>query len=552
MSPRVQIAFQGGGARFVEMLPIAHALLDAHNDEHITITRVAGSSAGAICAALLACKSNFEAARRFVIDEGRQQLPHLLRWSSKVPGKRLRFALALRMAQKSVSVLKNEVLVEFLRSLLAASGATQQLIEHTDTSSRGIKLAITGSDLSLARGAIFTNGNLLDAIVHSSAIPVALRSWKDVRTSPYVDGGVCENLPTEYLLKFEDEDGSVFAASLQEEGQSYIPTSLLDYGLKLMSASMNHNVMRAKELIGQSHVFEAPTQLNTFDFAGAIDKLADDETYEACYDNAWHQILRYSQLHKTVGGVSPFYLSGRVSAPKVMRSIFRVFESSLKTVDWSYKKAAFLVRADCLRPPLHQRVPLPDQVIRIARIQAKESGLVCFNSSAAMTPEGSIMPTAWTCFNETQQKELLVQAVPAENVASKTRGKLREVLLFFENPRANILAGDEITVSSYYMVGPNMLNLKKGSDYISVSNPHPIPVELADVILAYPVDFGPVAAAIDTSLRHRVGAPISEKELKTEYGGNFNNDIKLLGIRTQNLAPGEPFRVIFTKVPQNS
>src|SRR6266851_1849087 len=82
MAPSIQVAFQGGGARFVEMLPIAHALADAHRDGYVRITRVAGCSAGSVCAALIAYRANFKDAKDFIIRDGPLRAREMRRFST--------------------------------------------------------------------------------------------------------------------------------------------------------------------------------------------------------------------------------------------------------------------------------------------------------------------------------------------------------------------------------------------------------------------------------------------------------------------------------------
>jgi predicted acylesterase/phospholipase RssA len=62
MSPmNLQIAFQGGGARLALLIPVIEALQQLEKDKEINVTRIAGTSAGAIAAALLAGNGNIPA-----------------------------------------------------------------------------------------------------------------------------------------------------------------------------------------------------------------------------------------------------------------------------------------------------------------------------------------------------------------------------------------------------------------------------------------------------------------------------------------------------------
>ena len=182
--------------------------------------------------------------------------------------------------------------------------------------------------------------------MHSGAIPFAFRTYSDVVTSPYVDGGLCENLPVEQLLAREDFDGPVFCVSIgDEEPQPYVPAGAKDYCLQLISASMNHNVDRSKRLVGLSNQIEEKSGIDTFAFEAAIAKLDDDDWYNAAFDRTMNRIHKIAQLYEMVGVAAPSKLSGRLSASKIMHSLFKVFETSLGMVEWEYIKSGFVVRA---------------------------------------------------------------------------------------------------------------------------------------------------------------------------------------------------------------
>ena len=153
----------------------------------------------------------------------------------------------------------------------------------------------------------------------------------------------------------------------------------MDYCMQLLSASINHNVERSKRMAGYSNVIEVKTTLSTFDFKGALKKLSDEHSYKEQYDLAFRRMVHYSQLYQNIPALNTFSLSGRVSAPKIMRSLTNVFETSLATKWWFYKKGAALVRADSLSRNM-DGVKLADRVTKIAMIQANADNLVCFLS----------------------------------------------------------------------------------------------------------------------------------------------------------------------------
>ncbi|CAN7635669.1 patatin-like phospholipase family protein [Bradyrhizobium sp. LjRoot220] len=543
--PSIQVAFQGGGARFVEMLPIAHALAKAHDDGIINITRVAGSSAGSICAALIACHADFDVTRDFIRREGAGRAKSMRRWCSSFGAEspnanRLRAMVAIWMAYRGKALLHPKVLVTFLNELfIKAAPASSRQIE-TINAAGGIQLLVTGSDLSLSRGVIFESGNLIERIMHSAAIPFAFRTFLDVVTSPYVDGGLCENLPVEQLLAQEDFDGPVFCVSIgDEEPQPYVPTGAKDYCLQLISASMNHNVDRSRRLVGLSNQIEEKSGIDTFAFEAAIGKLDDEDWYAAAFDRTMDKIHKIAQLYEMVGVAAPSKLSGRLSASKMMHSLFKVFETALGTSEWEYIKSGFVVRAECLHRLRPSQIRSADYVVRIATIRARGDNLVCFNSSAHLNDQSSIIPTAWTCFNETQSRDLRVQAIPVKNPADPSGGSIG-VLIFFENPLSSVAKGDILTIKSHFLLENAMGGLNtNGGDYISVSNPHSIPVATVETVLVYPASFGTISATADG-----IFAPISAAEVQAQYLVNLPN-YHAVGVSAQRLAPGSVFRANF-------
>ena len=68
--PDIQIAFQGGGAKFITMLPVAAAFQACERAGVINIKSLAGTSAGAICAALIAAECDFDQLRTYLISAG--------------------------------------------------------------------------------------------------------------------------------------------------------------------------------------------------------------------------------------------------------------------------------------------------------------------------------------------------------------------------------------------------------------------------------------------------------------------------------------------------
>ena len=78
VTPTIQVAFQGGGARLLAMLPIAHAISDVNKAGRVSVVGLSGTSAGAACAALVAAGADFHLLRKDIIKQGPSLLASLV------------------------------------------------------------------------------------------------------------------------------------------------------------------------------------------------------------------------------------------------------------------------------------------------------------------------------------------------------------------------------------------------------------------------------------------------------------------------------------------
>jgi len=108
---------------------------------------------------------------------------------------------------------------------------------------------------------------LLEALMSSTAIPFVFRVWDtrknateaqeaiDKKEPLLVDGGICENLPIEVLLKREYDLGPVVAITFSTE-KYYRPTSLLGFAKAVLDTAIDNSVHRARSLLPASAIFE--------------------------------------------------------------------------------------------------------------------------------------------------------------------------------------------------------------------------------------------------------------------------------------------------------
>ena len=196
MSIKIGIALGGGGAR-----GLAHAgILKVLEQEGIRIHSVSGASVGSIVGAMYAQNPDADAMiERFkaTLDEGfyRQLgLKHLRPNSAQEESfllqasRNIKRRIVINLAQSRTALLK-----EFRLSKVLS-----RLIDEGDIKDTKIPLAIVATSLHTGEDIVFRNGDILNAIAASSAIPGFLPPIpynEDLLT----DGGVSSPVPVHLL-----------------------------------------------------------------------------------------------------------------------------------------------------------------------------------------------------------------------------------------------------------------------------------------------------------------------------------------------------------------
>jgi hypothetical protein len=115
---------------------------------------------------------------------------------------------------------------------------------------------------------------IVSALLDSCAIPYCFRIWQ-AAGPVIVDGGLCENLPSDELLEHEKTDGPVLAVSFKSSWPG-TQRNLEEFSLALLDTAISNSVTRAKTRLGLDRVCEIQTSLTTFAFAEAA-ALSEEE-----------------------------------------------------------------------------------------------------------------------------------------------------------------------------------------------------------------------------------------------------------------------------------
>jgi predicted acylesterase/phospholipase RssA len=199
MPARVQFAFQGGGARLALLLPVVQAVRECESEGTIEVTRVAGTSAGAIAAALVAGKADMKALvselRRLARDE-----PKKLRKAFPTVGRGIlaKFQIFQRVILRNKPFSSEKNFAEFLETCLKTAG----IKPGTPISEMNPPCTIICTDMTTKEHVnVSPNTSLLQLLLDSTALPFIFRN-----NGSKLDGGLIDNLPIDHLAAGLEND----------------------------------------------------------------------------------------------------------------------------------------------------------------------------------------------------------------------------------------------------------------------------------------------------------------------------------------------------------
>lgn len=257
----LQIVFQGGGAKLCALMAVCDVLKEYADEKRskerlprIKLTRIGGTSAGAIAAVMLASNRS--------IDEYIRRLKEI--------------------APKHIQAMKAFKITGYCRVAFGKPFVGSFRLEDVFS-----ELFCTGKeapkelkDLPVDVEIYATDMYKLSASPthHAESIPIALANSCRI---PYffsgyasntllVDGGLALNLPVDRFKANESTLGSVLGISFGSSfGQSSFK-GVRDYTEQLFNAAIQSNVERSIGILGRNNVFFTTTDMNTLDFEVAL------------------------------------------------------------------------------------------------------------------------------------------------------------------------------------------------------------------------------------------------------------------------------------------
>jgi predicted acylesterase/phospholipase RssA len=300
MQTRIQVAFQGGGAKLFALLAAAEACEEAAGQGHLEVTRIAGTSAGAIVGGLWAAGCKLQDLRVYF---GRLSLEDLLPQPKKLkspwarlwrhaaadfarrqvpssgPGTINTFKILLDCLKHSEPLVPEAKLRDILQGALSHCAKIKNPAQFKISECKRPFYAVA-TKLHTREKAIqgpADSTSLIDALINSAALPFIFRGPTQA-SSTLFDGGLYENLPSSALLSTAPGDlerfGRILAFGFEPADANNIETPL-DLLLAIVDTLIESNVDSSKASPEVFIVKLPDCGVRTLDFAKSQRYLGD-------------------------------------------------------------------------------------------------------------------------------------------------------------------------------------------------------------------------------------------------------------------------------------
>jgi NTE family protein len=344
----LQFAFQGGGAKIVALLAVAEVIQEFEHSKKIVVKRVAGTSAGAVVAALIAAGIRADV----VMAELRGGAGRALIQEFDIPSK----------PEALFKLFRNKAIWNTapLRDWLKKTFEDAKVVKVSDASKR-VPLTITKTDLG-SRGCVPAQEieMIADALIDSCALPYLFRIWNPEKTATFVDGGISNNLPANYLSGPDTEHGELVVLSFAEAVTDR-PDDFESFSLALLDSAISSHMGAVKEA-HRNNLMEISTKIGTFDFAEAL-----SDNFKAIYDNIkeWARKELQAKIDRIaeaslIAEKDP-WSETNPTAVALLQSVGKAYTESLATSLLRYDSCRLVVYSNAGRPQNDPYRSTPDR-----------------------------------------------------------------------------------------------------------------------------------------------------------------------------------------------
>lgn len=450
---KIQIAFQGGGAKIVSLLAAAEVIQNLHRDGKIQVTRVAGTSAGAIVACLLASGKPLGQVKAELQRISKEK------WKELLP--------AVSKKRMVWNLLRDEPFwsVQPLRDFLATFFEEKRTLGDLKKAS-GMDLFIIAADVTNSKKWVYSKNDdpIVNSLMDSCALPFVLRTAKNSGGQVLVDGGICENLPSEELEAGAQEFGQVVAVSFDNPSPGVPPENVFKFGLSLLETSINNSTQRTRRRLGDHAVFGIDTKIGTFDFDKALTSGLD-----AAYENVKYKAEKFFEDILAVSQGKDLLLGDpwQHGDPEIMAKLSTIYNAQHEPIKLEYLRSVIMVQANCLLDRGDPRHSQPDLVKHSLTFRPAGAPVHCHKLALSSGSGKFLGRASWSVQDKNgEERETVMLPIVDPQKPSK-----RELLLFFDPVIREDAPAAPFTVTFQDLVLNSMgpLNEKEGRDSLSLT-----------------------------------------------------------------------------------
>jgi predicted acylesterase/phospholipase RssA len=422
---KIQLAIQGGGAKIYALVAALEVIEKLEADGKVQITRIAGTSAGAIAGAMYAAGIAMKVVKaelgKLTGDELKKRFPR--------PSK----MAAMGKVLWGTPFWETAHLQKLLSDLLKNDAGQLHTLKDI-AKVRNIDLLIMAASLTDSGKVVYkqdsAEGSAITAILNSCALPYCFRVWNNSDNPVIVDGGICENLPSEELELYPEDDGAIVAISFAKTGRKSLK-NWYEFSIALLDTAITNSQERAKARLGENNVLSIQTDISTFEFERAS-TVGLTDTY---YTNIKYQTKDFfnnfiaSKQHakNTIAG-DPWATQNIAT----MQQVGKIYDAQFKRNKWAYERCALTVLARDLLNEGEDGYGQPSLVHYCATFTAADQPIHCrrINVSKARHDSG-LERTSWSVTRRDSAESIISYALP---MISHQDGGLpgRELLVFFD------------------------------------------------------------------------------------------------------------------------
>jgi predicted acylesterase/phospholipase RssA len=514
----LQLAIQGGGAKIVTLVAAMEALEGLQ--DKVRVTRIAGTSAGAIVGCLFAAGISMKEVKQELHgDLGRA----ITRGFS--PPRKIKGAMKIAMGHPLWDIGPFERWLRrkfedkekrYLRDLLP------------------IDVLVVSADLGNSERREYpSDHNIVDALMDSCGIPYFFKTWNKGGAPVYVDGGICENLPiAELQRRAKSGDGPIVALTFEDMSPGH-PRTLKEFTSAIIDTAINNSIKRAKSTLNPNFVHKIRTTIKTFDFRVALTE-GLKEPYELVRERAdrWFRdfVTQQESGGETVSG-DP-WLDPNPTASKIMGNLGEVYKAQHLQRKFEYLECNFEVTTHSLFKPEEDRFLFknPDVVKYSAKFMPANEPIWCLRIHLAVPPKGRYLGrTWWTVRNKNGQLTSSI-GIPAWDIEKPA---VRFLIIFFnppllaeEGPYTLEFVDEEMDV---------MRDLRSGKDELRFSF-HRAASAIGKVNLVLHLPSGRKSARMEPKSEVPAGQAMTEQELA---GFDRRVGFRTLGWTASKIEPRE-------------